>query len=81
MSVVVFPRAVWPEKTNEFAGFNLKADFIDSNGLLVLTMKQPFDGTGKTRLLFVSAESLGEIADFNDCHYSSFKFQVFSFKF
>ncbi len=46
-----------------------------------MAIEQSSDRASKTRLLFISAEGLGEIADFNDRHDDSFKSQVFSFKF
>src|ERR1700722_8113061 len=70
-----FSRAVRAEKTDEFAGFNLEADFADSDGLFVLTAEKSFDRTGKSRPLFVSAKRFCEIADFDDRH------EIFSFKF
>ncbi len=63
-----FARAVGAEKTDKLARFNLEADIIDGDELLVLAVKQPFDCAAKPRLLFVGAKGLGETADFNDGH-------------
>ena len=63
-----FAGAVGAEKTDEFAGFDLEADVVDGDGLLVLAIEQALDRAGKAGLLFVGAKSLGQAVNLDDGH-------------
>ena len=54
---------------DQLARFNPEADVVDGDRLVVSPMQQAFKGSGKTRLLPVSAEGLGQAIDFDDRHW------------
>src|SRR5262249_7322177 len=63
--------AVWSEKSDQFAFFDLEGDVIGGAGLLILAPDKSFHGAPEPALLAISAVDLRQAVCFNDRHSGS----------